>query len=663
MSRSVSNILSCRSCQRMLYAAVTPSASAIRALPVPRRSLLRPQIHPRRFHSSDTLSVPVQSIDKEEKDQADVETEDAEQPWFLDVEPPKHPPSQHIAQLPKAPEDAPGILDPIIQYIYEDMGLDEISLLDLRDLDPPVSLGPNLIMLFASARGERHLHISSGRFVRWLRKNHKVNAGADGLIGPGELRKKLRRLRKKAKLLGSNTAMVPEGDHGISTGWVCVHFDLKTSGSGEGAKVDDSGQISGFGSSGIGTTVVIQCMTESRRSELDLESFWKETLQDHLEQAARLREGDKSGLNKALSEKAQINLSPADAQWAAMKRASQRKYFSTSARQQQHVSNQPSSSTADDSMPPSALNTSPPPPLPTDQYEIPWTFEAYRQEALDIRLKGRDLTQESLPIMLDCLLRTPSDIKQNGIERLVIINKLLQTAEERGLDIRCRSVLVALIESTLYCDDYGPELRRAQRNLEYLLKLVHVAPKWQETVRLMAAYASREEWDKVWYAFREPARYALPREPQIYIMAFNIAAGTNDEKMCRDVLRWVYTDMLNEVPPIKIDKVIYNCINACIDIADPEARDVYENPTAIDRSDTIVNRQLQNKEFLRLLVEVERAWIDPYNRSMPDMSMSIEDALLFRRALFERPKLPAVKQDTAFSEEESKDHSFFQEIL
>ncbi|PHH86744.1 hypothetical protein CDD83_9813 [Cordyceps sp. RAO-2017] len=265
------------------------------------------------------------------------EAEDASaaKPWFLDVEPPRHAPSPHTPELPKTPDDAPPLLEPMIEYVYQDMGLDDIALLDLRDLDPPAALGPNLIMLFATARSERHLHISSGRFVRWLRRNYKVDARADGLIGPGELKTKLRRLRKKAKLMGTNTMMAPEGDHGLSTGWVCVNFSAADRDAGETENFDESGRFSGFGAVQTGMTIVVQCMTESRRRDLDLESLWERKLRNSLERGRSLRgeAADPAGLNATMSSRVQLPSSRSESPWQAMLRASQQqRAFSASAR-------------------------------------------------------------------------------------------------------------------------------------------------------------------------------------------------------------------------------------------------------------------------------------------------------------------------------------------
>ncbi|KAJ3476637.1 hypothetical protein NLG97_g9063 [Lecanicillium saksenae] len=90
---------------------------------------------------------PTEKETNETKQEAKEDT-----PWFLDEELPQHPPSQHQQTLPVAPEGAPPVVDPMMKYIFEDMGLDDIALFDLRELDPHAALGPNLIMVFGTAR-------------------------------------------------------------------------------------------------------------------------------------------------------------------------------------------------------------------------------------------------------------------------------------------------------------------------------------------------------------------------------------------------------------------------------------------------------------------------------------------------------------------------------
>lgn len=400
ISRPALTALSCRGCRNAISRAVV---AASRPTPLP---YVRPATTvPCRFFSSDLPESKIANQNTSETPEKVEEGEEDEKPWFLDVEPPRHAPAQHKEDLPQAPEDAPALLGPLIQYVHEDMGLDELSLLDLRDMDPPASLGPNLIMLFATARSERHLHISSARCIRWLKRNFKVSAKADGLIGPGELKTKLRRLRKKAKLMGANTAMIPGGDNGISTGWVCVNFTTNNSGEAESAHFDEDGRISGFGSAQSGTTVVLQCLTEGRREELDLETLWKGIFKRNLEEQSKIRgesSVDKAKIEGVLSSKLQLHKSPGQSQWDAMKQASiQHRLYSTSARAE--------------------------------------GFEAVRREIADIQLGGAPMDQTRFENITSKILQAPgSDATPS--ERLELLDDILLTGEERGLEIRSRDM-------------------------------------------------------------------------------------------------------------------------------------------------------------------------------------------------------------------------------
>ncbi len=164
------------------------------------------------------------------------------------------------------------MMAPLLKHLSEDMGLDNLQLLDLRSLDPPASLGPDLMMLFGSARSERHLHISAGRLVQWLR-GRGIKAAADGLLGRNELKTRLRRKARKAKLLGNN-GVARGGDDGISTGWICVNMGTLGWSISENPVLGPDGRQAGFGSPHTGTTPVIQLFTESRREELRLEDLW-----------------------------------------------------------------------------------------------------------------------------------------------------------------------------------------------------------------------------------------------------------------------------------------------------------------------------------------------------------------------------------------------------
>ncbi|KAI0117788.1 hypothetical protein GGR51DRAFT_268043 [Nemania sp. FL0031] len=197
-------------------------------------------------------------------------------PWYLQVEPPTYIAPLEPPPLPETPPDSPAIIRSLLEYASEEMGLDSLNLLDLRELDPPPALGPNLFMLFGTARSERHLNVSAGRLVRWLRAKHRVHADADGLLGPNERKTKLRRLAKRAKLLG--TMGTDNADDGIRTGWICVNLGTIDRGGAESTVVAEDGRVSGFGVSQAGSTIVFQIMTEARRAEMGLEELWTKAL-------------------------------------------------------------------------------------------------------------------------------------------------------------------------------------------------------------------------------------------------------------------------------------------------------------------------------------------------------------------------------------------------
>ncbi|OTB08150.1 hypothetical protein M426DRAFT_7956 [Hypoxylon sp. CI-4A] len=225
-------------------------------------------------------------LDDQENDDTSKDSNSGNIPWYLQVEPPRHVVSIEPPPLPEAPSGSPEIVGSLLEYVSEELGLDELSLLDLRELDPPAALGPNLFMLFGTARSERHLNVSAGRLLRWLRAKHRVYAHADGLLGPNERKTKLRRKAKRAKLLGG----VEDIDDGIKTGWICVNLGTIGRGKEEAAVVAEDGRVAGFGVAQSGTTIIVQIMTEFRRAEMGLETLWKKALGEPIEDAPKLEE-------------------------------------------------------------------------------------------------------------------------------------------------------------------------------------------------------------------------------------------------------------------------------------------------------------------------------------------------------------------------------------
>ncbi|KAJ5558428.1 hypothetical protein N7535_008639 [Penicillium sp. DV-2018c] len=198
-------------------------------------------------------------------------------PWYLQEEAPtKKERSLAEAHLPQLPDDSPEMLRTLLEYTYKDLGLDSLTLFDLRGLEVPAALGANVIMVIGTARSVKHLNVSADRLCRWLRSQYKLSPYADGLLGRNELKIKLRRKAKRARAASAAGAMIDEKDDGITTGWICVNAGVVDKGAST-TQLSDVG-IEGFGSLDLGTNVVVQIFTEEKRAEVDLDGLWETTL-------------------------------------------------------------------------------------------------------------------------------------------------------------------------------------------------------------------------------------------------------------------------------------------------------------------------------------------------------------------------------------------------
>lgn len=241
-------------------------------------------------------------------------TEQESVPWYLQVEPPtpqqEHPFSER-QRLPDLPESPPALLQPILEHVSVELGLDHLSLIDLRQLDPPPALGANLLMVIGTARSEKHLHVSADRLCRWLRTNHHLSPFADGLLGRNELKLKMRRKAKRTRLLsavGAKETASGEVDDGIRTGWVCVNVGRVEGGALK--EPEEAVDIVGFGSQSSGSRIVVQMMTEEKRGQIDLETLWRGILRRSVK-AQTDRDQEVSEAEKRLSDGLLLEDSPA----------------------------------------------------------------------------------------------------------------------------------------------------------------------------------------------------------------------------------------------------------------------------------------------------------------------------------------------------------------
>ncbi|CBX93661.1 ATPase synthesis protein 25 mitochondrial [Plenodomus lingam] len=231
-------------------------------------------------------------------------------PWYLRTQVSVPSPIQP-AQIPDLPANPPPLLETLLKYISVTAGLDDLSLLDLRHLDPPPALGPKLIMIIGTARSEKHLHVAADRFCRFLRRDHGLEANAAGLLGRNELKIKLRRKAKRMRMLANVGGATPEGniDDGIRTGWICCTLG-KIEAHPEDSKMpgDDVSHFIGFRDVRPGVNIVVQMFTEEKRVETDLETLWGGVLRTHqrrgktADEALRDLEQDLDDLEKEADE-------------------------------------------------------------------------------------------------------------------------------------------------------------------------------------------------------------------------------------------------------------------------------------------------------------------------------------------------------------------------
>ena len=202
-------------------------------------------------------------------------------PWYLQIERPQRPsnPLLERQQIPELPSDPPPLLRPMLEHISSNLGLDCLTIFDLRMIDPPPALGANLIMVLGTARSEKHLHVSAERFCRWLKTTYKLAPYADGLMGRGELKLKLKRKARRARLLSSvGSSETSTRDDGLHTGWICVNVGTVQDGRAPIEYSREKHEYVGFGSEVQGAKIVIQMLTEEKRVELDLEDLWGKML-------------------------------------------------------------------------------------------------------------------------------------------------------------------------------------------------------------------------------------------------------------------------------------------------------------------------------------------------------------------------------------------------
>lgn len=501
---------------------------------------------PRRSDIAKDKDAPIENLDGDPSPSANASSSTSppqnapEMPWYLEVEPPSRPPVQEAAPLPPLPEDSPELLGPLMKYVYEEMGLDDLNLLDLRAFDPPPAIGQNLLMLFGTARSERHLHVASGRFVRWLRYNYKLEAEADGLLGPGELKTKLRRIRRKAKLLGTSTTAKPGGDDGLTTGWICVNLGTIGAEVDEAARFDESGKLSGFGNTAAGTgcTIVVQVMTEARRAELNLEKLWVESLARNKRQhetftAAPSKSAGSSGRHPSQS------------------LPGQKRSYTTGAAQRG-----------------SRLGSG----CPAADLVSSGILNEVRRRILSYQLNADGGAPAAQYSTLLHSIFSPHISEARAEEQVSLVDDVLRTLSERQEDLLSNEVIVTVIESIAASGSKSPLLARVHKNLEDLMVIARLpCPTDVQLARLLRVYASLGDWDRFWSVWGLAPQSGRPRTEALYADMFEAVAATRNVPACKEALRTGIHTMSRESLSVFPGDRIYKAVLECISHVDPKA--------------------------------------------------------------------------------------------
>ncbi|KAK8080568.1 hypothetical protein PG997_008386 [Apiospora hydei] len=535
--------------------------------------------------------------------------EDGQAAHSQDAEWLNHPP------LPEVPADSPAIIQSLLEYASEEMGLEELSLLDMRELNPPAALGPNLIMLFGNARSERHLHVSASRLVRWLRYQHKVHADADGLLGPNERKTKLRRKAKRAKLLG--TMGTDDADDGISTGWICVNLGTLNRSSEDVTVVSEDGRIAGFGVPQKGTTVVVQIMTEARRAELGLEILWQRSLERQAHQNSQ-KEAANPATGIAAPGQSSITHPPTRPHLPSHQTPGASGLASTQSKSMSTSSTVHSSSTtsaaSEDTFPQKHLQTY------RSSSGVPSEYTWSLRLALECR--GRQIkhpsysgidnirtlitqyrtgailaSREQCLDILSCVYSAADAALQ---EKNAAALSLLDSLQLRSQNVITNDVIVAIIEAISMDPDADTATRALQTRLEVLLVQARLPYMGEELlVKLLGAYARQQNWDRFWEVWRMPPQYMQPRSEALYLYMYRLMMRTKSSTLCAMALRRCYPEMLKESPAVQPTHHVREAVVGCIRIADVRAEE-HAATLPVDAGSP-ATRALANREFVKLV--------------------------------------------------------------
>ncbi|KAK9453777.1 hypothetical protein V1511DRAFT_504482 [Dipodascopsis uninucleata] len=172
-------------------------------------------------------------------------------PWYLRTE---LQTSQvtNLEPLPDLPDGAPEELTAIMKFLAQDLGMTELLIVDVRNIQGAVDRGATMMVL-CTARSERHIARAAEELRVFLKRTFRVKIKVEGQTTKESLKTQERRMKKKLSKFAGDTRISESQAREINhSSWVC--FDTCVKG------------------------VQIHMITGEKRWELDLEGLWQDEI-------------------------------------------------------------------------------------------------------------------------------------------------------------------------------------------------------------------------------------------------------------------------------------------------------------------------------------------------------------------------------------------------
>lgn len=195
-----------------------------------------------------------------------VESSSSSVPWYLrdtneDLDQQNPSLKEPIPELPSNPSDS---LGPLVEFLVRDLGLVDVSFLDLRDREPVTIFGPDAIMVVATGKNDRHIGKATQELLTWIKHNYGIVPYKEGVHTAGFIKVQKRRQKKKSKKLALADDSYESLESRFTSNWVTMDTKLDS--------------------------LIVHLFTEDKRKQIDLEYVWAKNKRELREQRRKLQE-------------------------------------------------------------------------------------------------------------------------------------------------------------------------------------------------------------------------------------------------------------------------------------------------------------------------------------------------------------------------------------